>query len=218
MLVRKELKRTELFDLLSVCALSTKQINLLLHLKKEAQQFKHYSLIKREKVQTFGVGRPIYYMYTLPNQFSVASLKRGELLEKFVLYAKELSWLFSDFKAISESTLSVTIFDRERMKQYNHVYLQFITNTDFKANKFLVGKKNIYLCEDGSIGKRIDLHTHDLYFSLENGELKAIMRKESGYSATSSSLTSVSFKQLDDYFTSVRGDFTEALHEVFKTK
>ncbi|MGG5340987.1 hypothetical protein [Enterococcus sp. AZ192] len=219
MLQRINLKRTELFELLSICALTTKQINFFLYSKKEAQHFKKYPLIQREKMQPITAGRPTYFMYVAPNKLSISSIKRGELLEKFVLYGRTQFWLFADFKTLSESTISVTIFDRQQCKQYTNVHLHLVINAQFKVKSLFLGKKNIFLSEDGTIGKRVDLQNQDIYFSMENSELKEVKKeKNENFSGSKSLLKSALFKGLEYYFIASEGDFVEELSLKFRPK
>lgn len=220
MLRRKNLTQSEIYELLSICSLNTKQLNSLLFLNKEAQQFKKYPLIYREKIQQISAGRPTFYMSVKPNQLSLASLKRGELLTRFISYVdRNLGWLVCQYKRLSDVTLSVMIFDTHHQKQYENVHLHFVTHQNFKEEKLVKWQKNIFLGEDNLFTNKIALLDNLLYFTLHSSELKVVKVEVLGGSQKKrNKFQAVPFKELNHFFESSVKEYTKEINKCFMKK
>lgn len=220
MLRRKNLTQSEIYELLSICSLNTKQLNSLLFLNKEAQQFKKYPLIYREKMQQMSAGRPTFYMSVKPNQLSLVSLKRGELLTRFISYVdRNLGWLVCQYKRLSDVTLSVMIFDTPHQKQYENVHLHFVTHQDFKEERLVKGQKNIFLCEDNLFTTKIAISDDLLYFTLQSSELKVVKVEILGSSQKKrSKLQAVPFKGLNHFFEPSIREYAKEINKCFMKK
>ncbi|EGO9037489.1 hypothetical protein D1Z30_11675 [Enterococcus faecalis] len=220
MLIRKDLSSSEIYELLSICSLSTKQLNSLLFLKKEAQQFKKFPLIQREKIHQLSAGRPSFYMSVKPNLLSLVSLKRGELLTNFSAYVtRKMGWLVCQYKRLSEVTVSVMIFDTKNQKQYEKVHLHFVTHQEFKESKLVKGSKNIFLCEDNLFINVMEVTNNMLYFTSESNELRVLQVQTLGSSQSKrSNMNAIAFNGLVYFFKPSTKEYIVEINNYFMKK